>query len=486
MQRVSENLDPSAGPWHLFGAELRHRRGRAGFTQRDLARAAYVDHGDLSKWERGLAHPQSDAAERLDQATGADGVLLAMHSFAARMEQADAELRRLRAQASQPGGMLERSALAASAMLPFRSNSTGLGQTAGDKLGTLNPSRWDEDDDMQRRAAMKLLGALAAGSAIPAGSLESALAGVERTLGIRTRAFDLGEWERTVSEYGQVYYSQPPGAMVGDLAADLFEVTGLLNRSRSAPATAGLQQICARLAGLLATDFSDSGSQRAGRLSSRTARRAADASGDRNLSVWVRAREADVAFWQNRPSTVIADMVSDAVTYANGVASVGLAYAHEVRAKLLAAQDDTEAIAALHDLIDTFERLPDDATNSRAIGCSIGASYPEASIHRATALVYAFLGDRRQAPLAVDRALASLPPGHIGGNLQLLQALARIHAGDIDEGTSQAVEIAKGVQRLTPQRRLIVGKITEAVPKEAVGLPAVRELHALTTAPITT
>jgi len=471
----SMTLDPGGSPWHLFGAELRHRREACGISQRDLARAAYVDHGDLSKWERALAHPQADATARLDRETGAGGILVALHAFATRMERAEREVARLRDQAAQPWGLLGRSALAPA----LRPNIAGVPQTTGDRLGNLNPSRWDEEGDMQRRAAMKLLGALAAGASIPAGSLESALAGVERTLGIKDE-FDVHEWERTVLEYGQLYYSQPPGAMVSDLTADLMEVTGLLNRTRSKPAQAGLHQVCARMAGLLATDFSDSGNQRAGRLSSRTARRAADASGDSSLSVWVRAREADAAFWLNRPSPVIADLVDEAVQHAQGDVSVGLAYAYEVRAKLLAAQGDAAAVAAFRDLVGTFEKLPNDATSGRAIGCSIGASYPEASVLRTGALVYAFLGDRQHAPAAVDQAIASLPPGHIGGNLRLLQALARIHAGDVDEGASEALAIATGVQQLTPQRRLIMGKIAAALPKDAKGLPVVQELRALT------
>ncbi|MGP3914285.1 helix-turn-helix domain-containing protein [Nonomuraea sp. 10N515B] len=475
MPRASDALEPGASPWHLFGAELRHWRELRGLTQRELAKAAYVDNGDLSKWERGVAHPQADAAERLDTETDASGILIALHALAGRMQQTDREINHLREHVAP------RPPLSADGISVVHSSIAGLAGVGEDRLGNRNPSRWDEDDDMQRRAAMKLLGALAAGATIPAGSLEAALAGVERSLGIRDE-FDLDEWERTVWEYGQLYYSQPPGAMVSDLAADLVEVTGLLNRSRP-PVQAGLHQVCARLSALMATDWSDAGQQRAARLSSRTARRAADAARDQSLSVWVRAREADAAFWQATPSPIVSNMVAGAIRDATGAASVGLAYAYEVRAKLLAAQGARDdARAALHDLLDCYEQLPDHATSERALGCSIGTSYPEASVLRTTALVYAFLGDKAEARRAVDQALANLPRGLAGGNLRLIQALVQIHDGDVDEGVSRAVEIAKGVPQLTPQRRLIVGKIADAVPASAAALPAAQELRALTRA----
>ncbi|MFI0416956.1 multiprotein-bridging factor 1 family protein [Spongiactinospora sp. 9N601] len=427
--------------WHIFGAVMRQRRQHAGLSLREVGDATHVDLSVVGKWERGVHRPDEDAVITVDGLVGAGGDLVALYAKALELD------RRL-----------------------------------GGTLHQRSSTRDGEDDDMERRAAIQLLAALGTGALVPPGSLETVLAGIERSAGVQD-TLGLDDWERTVRTYGQLYYAEPPSALIGDLTADLISVSGVLKREQSPSARAGLQRVSARLAALMATDFSDAGNQRPARLTWQTARRAADVSGDRDLSVWVRAREADCAFWQNRPHSMISDMLDDAMRHANGSPSVGLAVAHEVQAKLLAMRGEkATATAALQSLTTTFEKLPSSVTAASAIGASIGTSYPEALIHRTTAYVYAFLGDKNKAPSAVDQAIASYPPGLTGGNLRLIQALAHIHQGQVEDGLSQAVTIAGGVARLTPMRHMILGRILAAVPEQAHALPAAQELRALAAA----
>ncbi|MFC4010895.1 helix-turn-helix domain-containing protein [Nonomuraea purpurea] len=426
--------------WAVFGKLLRLWRDKSGMGLRAVADGIHVDYSALARWERGEHRPNSDAIPALDALLEAGGQLVAFHA-------AIAELDRLH------GSRLVPSESAASAQ--------------------------DEDGDMERRAAIQLLSALSAGAAIPAGTLETVLSGVERALGVRDD-LRLDDWEQTVRTYGQLYYAKPPQALVSDLTADLIEVSRALTRENALSVRTGLTRVSAQLSALIATDFSDAGNQRAARLAWQTARRTADASGDRDLSVWVRARHADSAFWQGHPHSVVTDLLDDATHRSQGMPSVGLALAWEVRAKLLATQRATaDANAALNGLSETFNRLPHHVTTERAIGSSIGTSYPEAAVHRTRAYVYAFLADTRNAPSAVEQALSTYPQGLAGGNLRLIQALTLIHGGRLDEGLQQALPIAGSVPRLTPMRHLIIGQILDAVPTQSRNLPAAQDLRAM-------
>ncbi|MEU7912133.1 helix-turn-helix domain-containing protein [Microbispora bryophytorum] len=94
--RSSEPVNPAASPWHLLGSAVRHWREEVRhLSQREVAKAAYLDDGDPSKWERGLARPHAHVVARLDATLGAGQHLVALHATVA-------ELERLRTVATGP------------------------------------------------------------------------------------------------------------------------------------------------------------------------------------------------------------------------------------------------------------------------------------------------------------------------------------------------------------------------------------------------
>jgi hypothetical protein len=101
-------------------------------------------------------------------------------------------------------------------------------------------------------------------------------------------------------------------------------------------------------------------------------------------------------------------------------------------------------------------------------------------------LIYAFLGDSREATRALDTVLSeSFPnPGGAGGqvNLRLVRTLTRVRDGDVEDGLAEAITVMEGYPHITPHRRLIIGQVIEAIPKQAQASPAARELKALTAA----
>lgn len=438
MPRRPDAVDPAASPWHLLGAELRHWRDTVcGMSQREAAAHALCDHGDLSRWERGQAQVLPDVIERLDALYGAQGRLKALRAFAGEFDR--------------------------------------LSQVAPAGVNDLA-----EDDDMHRRAAMRLLAALGAGAAIPPGTLETLFSGIENA--VADRGIRVGDWEEIAWEHGFTYYTQAPGTLIHAVAADLAEVSRLLQRTSSAVARTGLLRVSAQLAVLMGMEMSDVGELRPSRQSWQLARRAADATGDRGLRVWVRGWEAEYGFWSGRPAPALARLAEDAVRIAEGAASAGLAEALRARAFVAASQGDIGTTrAALTELSGVFEVLPSEATSDRTTPLW---SFVERDAAWANAYSLALIGDTAEATDAVDRALALCPAAFTGNvnHYELVRALALVGEGAIDDGLAHAVTTAQDWPISTIRRRTLV-RILEALPGKERGLELARELRALVAAP---
>ncbi|MFI0446804.1 XRE family transcriptional regulator [Actinomadura sp. 6N118] len=334
------------------------------------------------------------------------------------------------------------------------------------------------DDDVKRRAALQLITALGAGAAIPPGALETVLSGITDALG---NPLDIDEWDANVHEYGQVLPTRPAGALVQDLTADLIAVGQLLERPHSEQDRAGLMRVSAGLSGLLAIDLGDAGDQRAARVAWSTASRAADASGDRDLRVWVRGRAAQDAAMAGRPAVTVIRLAGDAIKIADSAPSTGLARAYAARSYAATQQGDTaQAHDALAALTQTFDRLPD-STGRQTNPLSYGAT----QLLWAKAYVRALTGDRT-ADETVDQALALYPRSATAPiiNLSLMRAALLVKTGEIDTGLEHAIKNLQHNQGrvMTAAGRTITQKIVAALPHQARSLPAAQELRALTAA----
>ncbi|WP_371100393.1 helix-turn-helix domain-containing protein [Streptomyces sp. PU_AKi4] len=60
--------------WEFFGAELKRRREDAGFTQVELGTRVFVSGGYIGQFEQAIRKPQSDVAQRIDDALQTDGI----------------------------------------------------------------------------------------------------------------------------------------------------------------------------------------------------------------------------------------------------------------------------------------------------------------------------------------------------------------------------------------------------------------------------
>jgi hypothetical protein len=351
------------------------------------------------------------------------------------------------------------------------------GQESTDRpMGTVNPTPIPDDgnEDVKRRAALQFLAALGAGTAVPPGTLEEILSGIDRVTG---RAVDLDEWEQTVYEYGQKVVTRPTGSLVGDLTADIIAVGRLLDRARTRQEQTGLLRVSAGLSGLLAIVLGDAGEERSARITWGTARRAADKSGDRDLQVWTRGRAAQDAFWAGRSHQFVVGLIDEAITLANETPSAGLARAYAARAYMAADQrDDRLALASLNKVKEMAGQLPD--------GTQTVLAFRESQLHWTESYVLTRTGSS-QATTVLGQAIGCYPPGSVVPvkNLALMRAEALVRARDMDAGLQEAVSaLQEHPEHLAAGTSTLAAHVLAALPTQARALPAARELRALTPA----
>ncbi|MEV5408975.1 helix-turn-helix transcriptional regulator [Thermopolyspora sp. NPDC052614] len=433
-------------PWAAFGAVLRIWRDRRGISLRRLAEQIRWDHSVIARWEQGRNPPSADAIKALEGAldTGGELTEVALRAQAMEVERLRGEIRRLQGRT-----------------LPATPQNA-------------------KDDEMERRAAMQVLAALGTTAVVPPSAIQTILSGVNRAIGDRDD-FGLDEWERTVWEYGFRTNSGPLGALIGEVTADIVEVKRLLDGNPTSSLRTGLLRTIAGLNQVLAGELTHMQAPSEARQAHATARRAADASGDRDLRVAVRAGQAWNAFASGEHPRIVLRRLDDALRIAGGAPSAGLANAHAGRAFVLASQaaagrsDEDAAVAALHDLRDVFERLPGSATEDEL---SIWG-FAERALRFSEAHTFALTGHKREAEQAIAQAFVLYPPELVHGlaNLRLIQAYTLIRDHDVPQGLDHAMTSLQGPP-ITPARRQMTGQVINGLPEKARTLPAAQELRA--------
>ncbi|MEU9017029.1 helix-turn-helix transcriptional regulator [Actinomadura sp. NPDC048394] len=331
------------------------------------------------------------------------------------------------------------------------------------------------DDDVKRRAALQLIAAIGAGSVVPPGVMEELLSGIDHVLG---RADDLGEWERVVHEYGHQIYRRPFESFVPAVTADIVAVGELLRKGRPPREQAGLLRVSAGLSGILAEALGNLGEDRAARRTWHTARRAADASGDRTLRVWVRGRAAQWAGWASGSHHSVMAMVRDAEQIADGTPSSGLARAYAASAYMAASHGDiATARHSLGMLKRTFEHLPHGSGEQSIL------EFQESQLHWNEAYVHTIIGDGRAGAM-VDHTETFYPPTAAAPivNLRLMRSVDLVRRGEVREGTGSAVASLQGRPRPVMATRHLAEQVLAALPDGARDLSEARELRGLISA----
>jgi len=347
----------------------------------------------------------------------------------------------------------------------------------------------DDDEDLLRRAVLRLRAELdgdALGDAL--GDAGSAFFGAAER--IRRRMDDvllagnaseamIDRWERATAAYGTEYMTAPPQRLLCDTLLDLSEVRRMCAERQPVESAERLCGLAGRLAGLAGMILINLGDPRLARAFFRTARIAADETGDRGLRAWVAAREALVPLYYGDPGEALA-LANSAADLAgrNPCAAGVMASAIAARATArMAGHGRRSALDRAVELLDRTHDALDDLPASDRTDTAFGYTQRQLFFHEGDTLLA--LGDAQRAAGAFARALRRYQPGEfLDRSLIVLgQARCLLEAGQPE----QALQLSQGAlleleRGRRPEIVLRAARVLGClVAARYAGLPAVRE-----------
>jgi transcriptional regulator with XRE-family HTH domain len=226
----------------------------------------------------------------------------------------------------------------------------------------------------------------------------------------------LDTWEHAAAGYGRQYMTAPPLRLLCDVLLDLGDVRRMCEERQPLEFSERLCRLACQLSGLAGISMLDIGDHRLARSFFRTARTAADETGDRQLRAWVAAREALVPLYYGDP-TEAAALASSAVDLAGRhlCAAAVMAPVIEARARARLAQVTSRgrraalnrARATLDRAADVISDLPADVVSDTAFGYTERQLY----FHMGDTLVA--LGDWQAASRAFSQAAELYPASEV-------------------------------------------------------------------------
>jgi transcriptional regulator with XRE-family HTH domain len=157
----------------------------------------------------------------------------------------------------------------------------------------------EDDDDVLRRAMLRMIADAAAPVDGPfLGAVDRIRRRMDEALvGGSVSATMLDQWEEMAAGYARQYVALPPLRLLCDVLLDFGDVRRMCERRQPLEFSQRLCRLASQLAGLAGMILIDVGDQRMARSFFRTARAAADETGDRHLRAWVAVREAFVPLY---------------------------------------------------------------------------------------------------------------------------------------------------------------------------------------------
>ena len=213
----------------------------------------------------------------------------------------------------------------------------------------------------------------------------------------------LEEWEQTVYNHGQATRYRPARTMLAELTSDFTELQRLLSHRQAASALRRLTRITAQMSGLMFLTLIKLNEPLAARNWARTARIAADESGDNSIQSWVRAHEAYVHYYAgNLPEAVTVARHAQVLAGKTDCVGVPLAAALEARAVAMLGRS-REVEPALDRAKLALARLDVESLAPSAFG------YNEAQLYFHEGNAHTHLGNTKRALAAHESALSLYP-----------------------------------------------------------------------------
>lgn len=347
------------------------------------------------------------------------------------------------------------------------SSCPAAGHAAGRILG-------HEEDDVRRRT---LLGLLAGATVAPWAQAEQARAAVHHAVASQATERDVTDWEQVAYAYAHEVGALPAVQVLPELMTDFADLGVLISKARE-PVRTRLVHVAAQMAALTATALTGAGDPRSARRWWRTAARAADESGDREVATLVRGRQAVFSLYGDQSPLATLSIAEEAIAIGRSRPCSGVASGYAARAQALARLGrHQEAAAALQTLEELFDQLPDSTRDDQGWW-----GWPPQRLHHTASYVYAFAGDIERAGRAQDQALTLYRrPVSVGRTqVELHRASALLAAGDVDEGARHAVEVWERLPAGYREDRLvrrIAATSLALAPAGSTSRPALRDAY---------
>jgi tetratricopeptide (TPR) repeat protein len=320
---------------------------------------------------------------------------------------------------------------------------------------------------------------------LPSLAIEAARHGLALIATDGPATVSIDEWWEILNDHSHSYLTTPADELLSRLAVDAVALQHAMAADQTDDtALQELRRIGATLAALTALTLSNLGHFIEARRWWRSARHISHASQDAQTVVWVRGHEIVRSLYEGRSPTVVMRLAEEGAIYSAHALPTARPRLIAGKAQALAMLGRAhEAEAALDELRDTFALLPADATcDDKPL-----VNTPESRLRFTESFAYAYLGDATKTEQAQQQALALYPASYRHGpaEVQLLQALCQVRAGDIASGMQQAYTAMSGLahaERIRP----VIGlgqKVLEAVPAAQQHQPAVADFRAYLATP---
>ncbi len=289
----------------------------------------------------------------------------------------------------------------------------------------------------------------------------------------------LDQWEETTAGYGTRYMTVPPLRLLCDVLLDFGDIRRMCAQRQPIECAERLCRLAAQLAGLSGMAMINLGDHRLARSFFRTARTAADETGDRGLRAWVTAREALVPLYYGDPREAAALARAGADLAGRRLCPAGV-MSPVIEARALARLAGRGRREALDRVRGAFDRAHDALGELPAADCddtAFGYTERQLFFHQGDALVT--LGDYQGATRAFAQALRMYSPAEFLDRALVMFGEARCLA-EADE-PEQALRLGQDTLLSLPrqQRTEIVVHaargLGESIAARHPGLPALAD-----------
>ncbi len=395
-----------------FGVQLRRFRQAATLSLRQLAARVGYDHSYLSQVERGRRPGSAHLAQLCDRELGTGPALTTAY-----------ERTRTPENLSRPTESAHPTESANPTETAHRTESARITESAR----TTEDSAWSTEESARRTAerarSTEDSARTTAGAATAGDGLEAARHGLAGWFG---PGREVDEWRAVTAAYAGEFATTTAAELLPELTADLQLLRSTASPELTVPA--------AELSVLIALTLTGLGQLRSAGRWWRTARAAADSSGERRIRSLVRSWEASSGLVERRPLHELLELAEEAFALADDPEQLARALA--VRAQVLAAMGDAAgAQRAVRGLLVVAAELPTASTSLFA--CS------QREVFGVEGGVWTTLGEPPAAYEALDRALSMCQPERLRerAELELIVSRCLVVEGEVAAGLAVAMRV---------------------------------------------